>query len=259
MTRVALIVTDNILYKNDFINRLVKSNSDNIVLLIELNFKHPKTDKKEHINRYLRLLGLKGVVYIGILTIINFIRKAAAAISNGSDGYSVRQIASKNGIAYFRITDVNSPDTIRLLESQGIDYIFNSGNQIYRKPMLEAFPGRILNRHTSLLPAYGGISPIFWQMLHGTEDGGVTLHGIDSRIDDGEIAYQARMRIDCSYTLFQHYRMGFQLSLDLCNQAISDLNKGVVMRTAMTGLRSYYSWPELKAIKAFRKKGLRIC
>jgi methionyl-tRNA formyltransferase len=229
-----------------------------IALIIELNFRHPKTDTVSHLRRYFALMGVKGSLYVMMLLLKSKFKWFMAHFI-GRDGYTIKQIAGKNNIPYFKVRDINSKDSIQLLVAHNIDYIINSGNQIYRGGILTAFKGRILNRHTSLLPAYAGIYPIFWQMLHGKEKGGVTLHWINNKIDDGEIAYQKAMNISRNNSLFDHYRVGFQISLELCNRAIHDLEVGVIHRNPMIGERNYCSWPTPEDVQAFHRKGLRIC
>jgi methionyl-tRNA formyltransferase len=51
----------------------------------------------------------------------------------------------------------------------------------------ELAPGGVLNLHPSLLPAYRGPAPLFWQLRAGETRTGVTLHRIDAGIDTGDI------------------------------------------------------------------------
>ncbi len=48
-----------------------------------------------------------------------------------------------------------------------------------------------LNLHPSLLPAYRGPAPLFWQLRAGEGVTGVTLHFLDRGIDTGDIVAQA--------------------------------------------------------------------
>jgi methionyl-tRNA formyltransferase len=43
-----------------------------------------------------------------------------------------------------------------------------------------------VNIHYGILPMYGGMSPVYWQLMLGDE-AGVTLHYIDERFDTGDI------------------------------------------------------------------------
>jgi methionyl-tRNA formyltransferase len=47
-----------------------------------------------------------------------------------------------------------------------------------------------LNLHPSLLPAYRGPVPLFWQFRDGLTEIGVTVHWMDERLDTGDIAAQ---------------------------------------------------------------------
>ena len=257
MKSFALVMTDNILYKNSFVNKLVLQNSKSIKLIIELNFRHPSSNKKKHLERYIQLLGIKGMIYISGLMLKNCFQKFILAAFS-KNGYSIKQIAKKNNIKYVKVQNINSKKTIRLLEQEKVCYLLNSGNQIYRGDILKKYENKILNRHTSLLPSYGGIYPIFWQLLNEYKDGGVTLHWVTSQIDKGSPAYQEKIRISPKKSLFNLYEEAFKISLKLCNQAISDLNKGLI-KTIDTDIKpSYYSWPNKVDIRKFKKKGLRI-
>jgi methionyl-tRNA formyltransferase len=46
------------------------------------------------------------------------------------------------------------------------------------------------NIHFSLLPAYRGSDPVFWQLKNGETTGGITIHQIDESFDTGPIIYQ---------------------------------------------------------------------
>lgn len=49
-----------------------------------------------------------------------------------------------------------------------------------------------LNLHPSLLPAYRGPEPLFWQARHDARETGVTLHFLDAGLDSGDIVAQTR-------------------------------------------------------------------
>ena len=163
--RIAIVSTDNPLHKNEYINNLAKQCKDYIFLIIELNFKHPKTRLYNHLKRYFVILGLKGVIYSIFLRLKQIILTLFSEIFRLENGYNLKQISKKNNISYKKIKDVNSDEFIDMLKENRIDYIFNSGNQIFKGRILEIFRNRILNRHSSLLPSYGGIYPIYHQLI----------------------------------------------------------------------------------------------
>lgn len=50
-----------------------------------------------------------------------------------------------------------------------------------------------LNVHPSLLPAYRGPAPLFWQLRDGLSSGGVTVHWMNATFDTGPIAAQTSL------------------------------------------------------------------
>jgi methionyl-tRNA formyltransferase len=62
----------------------------------------------------------------------------------------------------------------------------------YRIPsdLYEFPPLGFFNVHFSLLPAYHGPDPLFWQMKNGEQNGGVSIHKVDSGFDTGAVVMQ---------------------------------------------------------------------
>ena len=92
------------------------------------------------------------------------------------------------------------------LESMHADYIILAG--FLRKIpeyMIERYPGRILNIHPALLPAYGG-KGMYGEHVHkaviaaGEKESGITIHLADNLYDHGRIIYQARCPVSADDT-----------------------------------------------------------
>jgi phosphoribosylglycinamide formyltransferase 1 len=60
---------------------------------------------------------------------------------------------------------------------------------------LDRFPGRIVNVHPSLLPAFAGTRPIEDALEAGATETGVTVHYVDAGIDTGPIIEQERVAV----------------------------------------------------------------
>ncbi len=58
---------------------------------------------------------------------------------------------------------------------------------------LNAVSDGFLNLHPSLLPAYRGPAPLFWQFRAGEENMGVTVHFMDAAADTGDIVAQTNI------------------------------------------------------------------
>ncbi|MGB6219482.1 phosphoribosylglycinamide formyltransferase [Haloferula sp.] len=87
-------------------------------------------------------------------------------------------------------------ETAAALKAAGVELVCLAGfMRLVRKPLLDAFPDRILNIHPSLLPAYPGL--MAWQQAveDGASESGCTVHQVDSGMDTGPIIIQAKVPV----------------------------------------------------------------
>ena len=62
--------------------------------------------------------------------------------------------------------------------------------QLLDPEVLARFPGRVINVHPALLPAFPGARPVDDQIAYGVKVGGVTVHFVDDGVDTGPIILQ---------------------------------------------------------------------
>jgi phosphoribosylglycinamide formyltransferase-1 len=67
--------------------------------------------------------------------------------------------------------------------------------RVLHAPMLNAFTGRIINIHPSLLPKFPGLEAWKQALAAGEEVTGCTVHYVDEKIDHGKIIAQREVRI----------------------------------------------------------------
>jgi phosphoribosylglycinamide formyltransferase 1 len=67
--------------------------------------------------------------------------------------------------------------------------------QLLTAPFVDRFPGRILNVHPSLLPAFPGAHAVEDALAHGVKVTGATVHVVDEGVDTGPILLQEAVRI----------------------------------------------------------------
>jgi phosphoribosylglycinamide formyltransferase 1 len=77
------------------------------------------------------------------------------------------------------------------------DLVVLAGYMLIVSPaFVREFPGRIINLHPALLPAFPGTSSISDALRHGVKVTGVTVHFVDEGLDTGPIIAQEPVRVE---------------------------------------------------------------
>jgi phosphoribosylglycinamide formyltransferase-1 len=83
-----------------------------------------------------------------------------------------------------------------MLRDAGVELVVLAGfMRVLKSPMLEAFSGKIINIHPSLLPKFPGLEAWKQALAAGEETTGCTVHHVDDKIDHGEIIAQREVPI----------------------------------------------------------------
>jgi phosphoribosylglycinamide formyltransferase-1 len=83
-----------------------------------------------------------------------------------------------------------------MLTAARVDLVICAGfMRRLKKPVLRAFPGRILNIHPSLLPQFAGRDAIGMALAAGVNETGCTVHLVNEEIDSGDVLAQARVPV----------------------------------------------------------------
>ncbi|MCH5334346.1 MAG: phosphoribosylglycinamide formyltransferase [Alistipes sp.] len=82
-------------------------------------------------------------------------------------------------------------EIVALLDSRGVQLVCLAGYmRLIGDVLLEAYGGRIINIHPSLLPAFKGAHAIRDAFEYGVKVFGVTIHYVDASLDGGRIIAQ---------------------------------------------------------------------
>lgn len=115
---------------------------------------------------------------------------------------TVEAVARRHGVPVHRTEDVNSEAFRTLLRDLGVEFIVSiSGTQLYKKDLRMQTPFGIVNCHGALLPKYRGLMPSFWTLANNEEWGGVSVHYVDRKLDNGPIVVQKKYKIEKADTL----------------------------------------------------------
>ena len=146
------------------------------------------------------------------------LRALAAAASRGEVGGAVRLVfadrscpaldwAAEQGIDTALLPGLTDPDAAEraradavlaeTLEAADVSVVALAGYmRIVGPRVLDAFAGRILNTHPSLLPAFPGAHAVRDALEHGARVSGCTVHVVDATLDGGPIVAQEAVPIE---------------------------------------------------------------
>jgi phosphoribosylglycinamide formyltransferase 1 len=132
----------------------------------------------------------------------------AAVASNRKDAYALERARAANiPTATFALDCHATRDERDLvmatwLEEHGVELVVLAGYMhLLTKPFLDRFPGRIVNVHPSLLPAFPGADAIADALAAGVATTGVTVHYVDEGLDSGPIIRQEEVPVEPRATL----------------------------------------------------------
>ena len=84
----------------------------------------------------------------------------------------------------------------RILAGWNVDLVCLAGYmRIFSRPFAEAWTGRMLNIHPSLLPLFKGLKPQQQALDAGVSESGCTVHWVVPDLDDGPTILQRRVPI----------------------------------------------------------------
>ncbi len=82
------------------------------------------------------------------------------------------------------------------LEDAGVELVVLAGYmQLLDAAFLARFPGRVVNVHPALLPAFPGIGAVEQALARGVKVFGVTVHFVDEGVDTGPIIAQRALEL----------------------------------------------------------------
>ena len=124
----------------------------------------------------------------------------ACVVSDREDAYALKRAREHNIKAIYLdpgpkktwlIPEVEEK-YVQTLKDHNVDLVCLAGfMRILKKPLLDAFAGRIINIHPSLLPSFPGLNVQKKAIDWGAKFSGCTVHFVDDTVDGGPIIIQA--------------------------------------------------------------------
>lgn len=253
--RVYLVLTDENIFHPYYYLGLLRGlrDSDFVICGVTVALDSKRRNIFEGIYLQGRIWGIRGLV---IVALISLVRRVAELFNRGGN-FSIENISKRNKTPFRKSTNVNSKEHLNYLRKRRIDILISSNGQIFKDELLRLPKIASINRHTALLPKYGGVLPVFWAMLKNEKEFGVSIHFMEKGIDEGDIIYQSRLPLLKKNSLFRNYVDGFNLSIDSTLAALEFLNENKISKRYTKKESSYFRLPKDKDFSEFRKKGLK--
>ncbi len=173
---------------------------------------------------------------------------------------TVAAIAKKHNVPVHRTQDVNSQEFRDLLKGLGVEFIVSiSGTQLYKKDLRMQTPFGIVNCHGALLPKYRGLMPSFWTLCNGEEHGGVSVHYVDRKLDNGPIVVQKKYKIEPDDTLEAVMARGKKIAAEAiveCVRLVEAGNPPLIPNPEAE--QTHFAMPTDADVKRFRERGRRF-
>lgn len=262
--KTVIFTSKNNIYANKIIKELFLIRNIEIIGIVESNIIYPG---KGNASAILSIFRKSGLSYL-LSQIIKF-----SFFKFGSALYSILSKKNRNNILFpykilskkinvpiYTEKDINSKTFIEKMFKSNPDlFISVFLNQIFKPELLSIPRIGALNIHPALLPAYRGLSPVFWALANGEKKTGITIHWIDEKIDSGKIISQKEVLILSKDTEFSLYLRCVNEGISLLRTTFDIIESyGKNLFTKKNTLPGYYSFPTKEDVARFKNKGRKF-
>jgi methionyl-tRNA formyltransferase len=174
--------------------------------------------------------------------------------------YSLEKLCEINGIQVVHQGNVNAQPFLGWLKKMNPDLVISvAAPVIFKKSLIDLPRFGCINIHNGKLPRYRGMMPNFWQMYHGENAIGLTIHEINPKIDDGRIILQKDIEILPDETLDSLMKRTKRIGARFMIEAIEIFKTGkATYKENPLEEGSYFSFPTKEDVREFKRRGKRM-
>jgi methionyl-tRNA formyltransferase len=257
--KLFLIIDETHFYQPNFVAELINKTDHEIVGAALVTKVLPKSDLERYMIRNFLFLRFSELVKLGTKKLSLQLKNRFQKKSKGAKTfYSVRKVYEHFNIEYFEVEyDINKPVYLNKIKEKQPDIIVSSNSTIFGDELLN-IPKYCINRHSALLPSYGGLWPVFQAVRKNEKKVGVSVHTMEKKIDKGILLSQTVVPIEKGDTVDTLYQKCFQCSADTVLNAIKKIDENDVTALKNNCAASYYSFPKKYQWKQFRKTKIKF-
>lgn len=261
---IVIFTSQTHLYANSILSRLIQRNifSSHRVIVFEEDALVPGKSKWQGLRKYLAISGVRYVSSQVLKQILFMFRqwRDTLAHKTTSDFYpferlvpqwDIRVVHSIRSDQFHRNIAALKPDLIVSLYSK----------EIISDRILGTAKYGAINLHPGLLPAYRGVSPVFWALTNGEKKVGITLHILDTGIDTGDELSRKQISTRgyrTEHALYLRLSSLGEEMLESFLQNLFSLKKAIHGKKFDRKKGTYYSLPTKAAVRNFLRHGYRF-
>lgn len=242
------------------IEKIIKLDFVSVQRIINIDSSHSLVNQKQ---LFMKGFGLMQSAIMGVKVIINKLTEITDGIfsyKTSLPSKSLMAVAKKNNINYQTITNPNDDAFLAELEALQPDIVVSFSAPLIFKKKLLAIPSLgCINLHCSYLPNFAGVMPSFWTLYKKQKTTGVTVHYMDTKIDNGKILGQKEVQISPDETIFSLILKTKEIGGEVMCDVLRNINSGnMVPKDNNPENGSYFSWPTIENFKDFKNQGGRL-
>lgn len=161
-------------------------------------------------------------------------------------GNSIVEVGWREGIAVYEVSRLTGSSLMMLKALQPTLILVACWPTRLPNRLLKLPEWGCLNVHPSLLPAFRGPVPLFWQRRAGLREGGVTIHLMSAQLDKGDILAQAPLPLPDGASGAELDAHAAQLGGTLLGSVLESLKSSTATDHPQPPGGSYQSWPSKK-------------
>lgn len=242
--KLFLVMSEANFYQPDFVADFLKKTKDEIVGAALVTRTPPRGNLQLYLIKHFYYLKPLEIIKLGITTLSLIVKKV-----------SVKSVFDHYKIKYFNVeNNINQEKYLRKIRKTKPDIIISSNSLYFNKEILSIPKICSLNRHSALLPSYGGLWPVFQAVRSGEKYTGVSVHLMESKIDTGKVLAQEKVLIRRKDTIAELYEKTFDLSARVLLKALDKVRKKNFRQSVLFKSKpSYFQFPTREHWNDFRK------
>lgn len=257
---VYFMLSNDVVFKPRLLYDLLLRSPHRVVGVTEVTHKPKRRKGGKATQGALSFWGFKGAAFLALIILG---KKATSALPFPHFlrcRSTVKRVAGHFGVPYQQAADVNRQDYVEQLRLLAPDVIVSFQHQILKPAVLTLPSIACVNCHPAKLPLYRGVKPVFWAMLAGDREIGVTVHSMTPEIDAGRIICQRTFPLLSTATLLDNYIKAYSLSVDVITCALQKLETRPDLSSfpGISPTEHYYGHPGPEDMARFSSRGLRV-